>query len=337
MDKFLQHPVMARFPKLRMITVEPKFGASWRDALELIRCAPNLQRVIGLSDALDVAKLNDVKIRTLTGLHCVPYNGMGDKFVKIAHCFSQLIELQIYDLHNRTLPPSWSQPLISLLEHVSPTLQNLSICAVELFKYFRSLGPALYKLKSLELFFPEVAEARDLSFTVAAMRLNCNLPALKSMRLDFSDHCYHGIYKIRAQATSGEQATNVSSVLLRDPACNVDTLAACIALFPSIMSIGFECIACADICWTRGHCHQFELSKIFKLAQTLQELKLCLVEAERAASGFSIDGFLCGLTAEEAERLKEHGRNEELELSALQLCTIRPSLHDAKCMSLINS
>ena len=62
------------------------------------------------------------------------------------------------------------------------------LCAVELLKYFRSLVLALYKAANLELFFPEEAEVRGLSFIAAAMRMASSLLARKPLHLDFSDH-----------------------------------------------------------------------------------------------------------------------------------------------------
>ena len=318
---------------MKVITVEPKFGAPWADATALIRCSPNLEKVVGLIGLRHLRGLNEQQIGTLTGVHCVPYTAQLDEtFVKLTSASPKLRELQIYDLdtRKRTVPPLWSQNLCQLLECSSLTLQSLSICAVELLKYFRNSGPAVSKLKKLEIFFPEEAEVWHFSSTVAALRMNSNLPAVESLRVSFSDHCYHDISGIHIPAHSRVPVKAVRNIMLEDPACTIDTLHACCTQFTGLISVGLEFIDCAEMCTGRGSSHCYEFCRAFTEIPNLEELKICLVEAERSPQGFSLDALLCGLTTAEAEQLKSSSRGGTIALQKLKYCPIRPSIHSAK-------
>lgn len=330
MDTLLRHTPRALFPRLKIITVEPRFCASWSDALKLIQRAPNLQTVAGLSRIIKLRSLEEKQISTFTGVHCVPFKGIDDTFVKLVRARPRLTELQIYDLKDRVLPPLWSQLLLSLLEYTSCTLQSLSICAAELLNYFGSSRSLMCRLKSLELFLPEEAEVRHFSGCVAALKFHVNLPVLESLRLSFSDHCFHSMNGFPAQDLFGNSVCTLRNVLLQDPPCTYGALLQCISFFPYITSIAFECLACAHLCEGNTD-HPYEVCTVFNEIPTLEEIKICLLETERSQFGYSLDALMCGLTAEEVKYLKCRSLNGGLALPRLQYCPVRPSIREAKC------
>ena len=325
---------MVTFPNLRVLEVEPRFIAPWSDALKVISCAPSLQSVIGLSDINDLEKLTEQQLRTFTGIYCLPFAELDDTFVKLVNAKPKLTELNISDLPDRVLPQLWSRNLVILLKQCSPTLQNLTVCALELLNYKRSSVLALVKVRFLELFFPEQAETWECTCVITLLCLDELCPKLRSIRLNFSDNCYHNMSSTRiGRLPSSANVLNVRDVILEDPPCTLDILRFCISKFSMLTSVGLECLDCTELCAGSNADHMYEVCKIFTDIPQLKELKLCLVEAERTAETFLLDALLCGLTWEEVDHLKLRSRSDEIALAGLQYCARRPSVHHAESKS----
>lgn len=334
-DEVFGGKLSVTYSKLHTIEILPKFVAPWADAIKLIQAAPNLKIVIGLADLCDLKGLSADKMRCITGLNCAPFAGLYRTLTRVVRAQPLLTELRICDLEDKVLPTGWSEQLHKLIAHSASTLKQLSVCAVELAKYVLNDEAVLSCLEWLEICFPEEATSENCAFALARLKLIYVCPILGTLRLNFSDNCYHPIPTVanleQPNRLRCALSPRIYEVVLQDPPCTMEMLEIVIRAFPALQSFAFECLACAEICTNLDTGHPYELHRMWTEIRTLKKLKICLMDCERALYGFSVDALLCGITAEEASYLKVRFRTDTVSLTSFQFCPVRPSLRDASC------
>ena len=76
--------------------------------------------------------------------------------------------------------------------------------------------------------------------------------------------------------------------------------------------------------------HFYGVYKIWTEIATLEKLKICLSDPDRAPKGVCMDALFCGISTGEVVRIKRVCAREEVDLKKRQYCPLRPSLLYAK-------
>ena len=320
-DDLLSGAVNEKFPLLQRIKVGPEYCGPFYDLTKLIPLAPNLQAVEGLLSLYDFQMRPEV-FNLLTEVKCVSFKTMRTVFAKFVQAEPKLRHLQIYEDEHEVITPYWSRHLMQLLESSASSLSKLSVCAMELLKCVRKACTPFANVKYLELFFPEKATIHHFELCLGALNLPWTAPRVSSLRLCFSDHCYHKIPAvIPADACIETAAPSVIDLKLEDAPCSLEIMRISTRMFPMIATFGFETVTCIDVCDDRSPTHCYNLFEHLARLEKLERLRICM---EATSGGFSLDAMFCGLSTKEAECLRKTFRQDLERLVKLQFCPVRP-------------